>query len=66
MRKNKMNDIKKLIKNTILQILEDNKTDSLIKKIEKKHDEKVHFIPFRYRVFGGFLQSLKHSIWKFY
>ena len=56
--KEKMNDIKKLIKNTIVQILEDNKTDALIKKIVKKHDEKVHFIPFRYRVFGGFLQSL--------
>lgn len=41
-----------------MQILEDNKTNALIKKIVKKHVQKIHFIPFRYRVFGGVLQSL--------
>ena len=32
--------------------------DKKIKKLINKHDKKIHFIPKRYRVFGGLLQSM--------
>ncbi|MCS4537060.1 restriction endonuclease [Mycoplasma sp. CSL7475-4] len=49
-------DTKKLINESVSQIIEKskNKIDSLI----DKHDKKIHFIPSKYRVLGGLLQSM--------
>jgi hypothetical protein len=33
-------------------------SDTNIRKLSDKHDEKVHFVPVRYRILGGILQGL--------
>jgi hypothetical protein len=50
--------VKTIIRKTILQILEDSVSSSNIRRMNRKHEAKVHFIPIRYRIFGGILQSL--------
>lgn len=52
------NRIKKLIKESILDLINHTFNDEKIKKIIKKHEVKTHFVPIRYRIFGGLLQSL--------
>ena len=51
-------EIKNLIRKAVENMLNKNSSAAKIKKIYKKHDAKVHFVPFQYRVFGGLLQSL--------
>jgi hypothetical protein len=54
-----MNDqIKEVIKQTVLEMLAGSTSRKNILKIEKKHGNKVHFVPIRYRVIGGILQGL--------
>jgi len=54
-----MNDeVKTLINTAVVKMIEHTSSDAAIKKIEKKHNVKIHFIPKRYRVFGGLLQSM--------
>lgn len=50
--------IKKLIKESVLKLINNTTADIKIKKIISKHEVKTHFIPIRYRIFGGLLQSL--------
>lgn len=50
--------IKKLIKDSVLEILNRTISEKKINKIIEKHAPKVHFVPIRYRIFGGLLQSL--------
>jgi hypothetical protein len=50
--------VKTTIKKTIQQILEDSTSKNNIQSMVNKHKEKVHFIPIRYRILGGILQSL--------
>ncbi|MDY6119792.1 MAG: hypothetical protein SPI03_00420 [Campylobacter sputorum] len=45
-----LSSIKKLIKNST--------SDKKFKVIINKHKNKLHFIPFEYRVLGGILQSM--------
>lgn len=52
------NKIKKLIKDSVLRLINHTISDAKIKKIAGKHKVKTHFIPARYRIFGGLLQSL--------
>lgn len=33
-------------------------SDKKINKLEKKHEKKIHFIPIKYRIFGGIIQSM--------
>lgn len=33
-------------------------SDKKINKLKKKHEKKIHFIPIKYRVFGGIIQSM--------
>ena len=47
---------KKLIKETIEEII--TKSEKKIDLLLKKHNKKIHFIPARYRVLGGLLQSM--------
>lgn len=50
--------IKGVIRKTILDILNESTSIRNIKKITEKHIPKVHFIPIRYRILGGILQGL--------
>ncbi len=50
--------IKKIIRESVLNIINNTKKDSKIKKINEVHKSKSHFVPFRYRIFGGLLHSL--------
>jgi len=50
--------IKKLIRDSILVLINHTFHDVKIETIFKKHEVKTHFVPVRYRIFGGLLQSL--------
>jgi hypothetical protein len=52
------NQVKGIIRQTVLQMLEDSMSSKNIRKMADKHAEKVHFIPVRYRIIGGVLQGL--------
>ena len=52
------NKIKKLIKESVLKLINNTTSDTKIEKIIGKHEVKTHFVPIRYRIFGGLLQSL--------
>jgi len=52
------NKIKKLIKESVLKLINNTTADTKIEKIIGKHEVKTHFVPIRYRIFGGLLQSL--------
>ncbi len=49
---------KELINNAVLKILTTASSPANTKKLVAKHGKKVHFIPKKYRVFGGMLQSM--------
>ncbi len=50
--------VKNIITDAVLRLLDKTMSDNKIRAITKKHDVKVHFVPIRYRIFGGLLQSL--------
>ena len=50
--------IKQVIEETVIKLLDNTASDAKIEKIVSKHEAKIHFIPLRYRIFGGLLQSL--------
>ncbi|MCR4334788.1 MAG: restriction endonuclease [Patescibacteria group bacterium] len=50
--------IKKLIKDAVIELLNNTSNKNKIGLITKKHEVKLHFVPVKYRVFGGLLQSL--------
>lgn len=52
------NDISIYVNNAVQSMLDKISEDKKIISIEKKHKNKLHFIPFKYRVFTGLLQSL--------
>ena len=52
------NKIKKLIKESVSNLINNTIADTKIKKIISKHNVKTHFVPIKYRIFGGLLQSL--------
>ena len=52
------NQVKQTIRKTVLQMLEDSTSPENIRKMIEKHEEKVRFVPIRYRIIGGVLQGL--------
>ena len=50
--------IESLIFKAIENIIKNSSSKSKISHLEKKHVVKIHFIPKRYRIFGGLLQSM--------
>jgi len=52
------NQVKQIIRKTVLQMLEDSMSPENIRRMIEKHEEKVHFVPIRYRIIGGILQGL--------
>jgi len=54
-----MNDnIKRLVKEAVTTLIKDTMAEDKTKVIMERHEKKIHFIPIRYRVLGGLLQSL--------
>ncbi len=51
-------EIKTLINSAVLKIIENTSSPKKLKSLNAKHDKKLHFIPKRYRVLGGLLQSM--------
>lgn len=52
------NNIGLIINEAISNMIANSSNDKKINKMIAKHNKKVHFIPKKYRVFGGILQSL--------
>lgn len=50
--------IKELVKKSIVGLINNTVNSEKINKIKDKHTKKIHFIPIRYRIFTGLLQSL--------
>lgn len=50
--------VKQIIRKTVLQMLEESTSPENIRRMIEKHEEKVHFVPIRYRIIGGVLQGL--------
>jgi len=53
-----MADIQKILTDAIQVIINNTIREEKANALVDKHNAKVHFIPFRYRVFGGLLQSM--------
>lgn len=51
-------EVKDIINLAVLKIIEHTSGERKLSSLITKHDVKVHFIPKRYRVFGGLLQSM--------
>ncbi|CAH9016806.1 HinfI family type II restriction enzyme [Candidatus Nitrosacidococcus sp. I8] len=51
-------DSKTIVRDTVIQIIDNSITEKNIQKALSIHKEKVHFIPAHYLVFSGLLQSL--------
>ncbi|UWV79011.1 hypothetical protein NWE59_03145 [Mycoplasmopsis felis] len=49
-------DIKRLISEAVKEII--NKSLLKVNYLSQKHNNKIHFIPKRYRILGGILQSM--------
>jgi hypothetical protein len=59
MEKGKMSDqASNIIKVTIHEMIQETISDENIRHLANKHQEKVHYIPVRYRILGGILQGL--------
>ncbi len=52
------NVLDQVMKKSIEVMIANAGNDNKIKKLKKKHEKKIHFIPIRYRVFGGIIQSM--------
>jgi hypothetical protein len=50
--------VKQTIRKTVLQMLEESTSPENNRRMIEKHEEKVHFVPIRYRIIGGILQGL--------
>ncbi|ADG71458.1 restriction endonuclease [Brachyspira murdochii] len=51
-------NIKNIINQAVYNIINNSASDNKIIELNKKHNVKIHFIPKRYRIFGGLLQSM--------
>lgn len=50
--------IAKLINKTVNNMISRAGSKKKIKKLTERHEKKIHFVPNKYRIFGGILQSL--------
>ena len=50
--------VQALINEAVENMIAHTGSDKKIEGMIKKHDKKIHFIPKKYRVFGGMLQSM--------
>ena len=52
------NILDKIMKKSIAIMIETSGSEKKIKQLKKKHEKKIHFIPIKYRIFGGIMQSM--------
>ncbi len=52
------NHVKQIIRETVLEMLGSSMSAGNIRRMAKKHTEKIHFVPIRYRIVGAILQGL--------
>ena len=52
------NVLDQVMKKSIEIMIANAGSDKKINKLKKKHEKKIHFIPIKYRVFGGIIQSM--------
>ena len=53
-----MNKIETILTDSIKSLIKHSSSPEKIKSLKEKHIVKLHFIPYKYRVFGGILQSM--------
>ncbi len=53
-----MNEIVEILTQSISKLIANSTSAQKIAALKKKHDAKLHFIPYKYRLFGGLLQSM--------
>ncbi len=51
-------NVRAIIRESVKQLINESASEAKIRKSFETHREKVHFVPIRYRVMGGILQSL--------
>jgi len=51
-------DIKQMLTEAIEALINNTLQENKISSLQKRHDVKLHFIPYRYRIFSGLLQSM--------
>lgn len=54
----KENVLDQVMKKSIEIMISNAGSDKKVNKLKKKHEKKIHFIPIKYRVFGGIIQSM--------
>lgn len=47
-----------ILLNSIEKLIQNSTSDEKLEQICKKHNQKLHFIPYQYRILGGILQSM--------
>lgn len=52
------NILDSIMSKSIQVMIDESANDKKLKKFTKKHENKIHFVPIKYRIFGGMLQSL--------
>lgn len=52
------NILDEVMKKSIQVMIKKSGSDEKINKLKAKHEKKIHFIPIKYRVFGGVMQSM--------
>ena len=52
------NILDKIMKKSIEIMISKSESEEKLKKLKIKHEKKIHFIPIKYRVFGGIIQSM--------
>lgn len=52
------NNVETLIDEAVINMIKHSSSETKINKLTKNHGNKVHFVPNKYRIFGGILQSL--------
>ena len=52
------NVLDQVMKKSIEVMISNSGSDKKIDKLKEKHEKKIHFIPIKYRVFGGIIQSM--------
>jgi len=50
--------VKDLIQLTVKNMIDKSSSNNKLRDFQKTHEKKIHFIPIRYRIFGGILQSM--------
>lgn len=53
-----MDELKSLLTTSVRQIIDHSVSDVKLAHIGKKHEVKIHFVPKKYRILGGILQSM--------